>query len=244
MPVKPVIIGNATLYCGDCMDVLRTLDRVDVLVTDPPYGVGLGHHAVLADRGRPGYLIKEGYATYDDTIDNYAKVVAPAVRLSLSLTLDGRGVVFAAMPAAWLLPAPIAMGGIYLPAGCGRTVWGFKTLSHALLYGRAPDLHLGAKPIAVQLTGSAEPGHPCAKPLNWMRWAVDLASRDGETILDPFMGSGTTGIACARLGRKFIGIEIEPSYFALACQRIQDAYRQSDLFIASPPSKAQQCLLF
>ena len=68
---------------------------------------------------------------------------------------------------------------------------------------------------------------------------IGLHSSDGETILDPFMGSGTTGVACAKLGRKFIGIELEKKYFDIACQRIEEAYQQPDMFI-EPPAKAKQ----
>lgn len=73
-----------------------------------------------------------------------------------------------------------------------------------------------------------------------MRWAVLRASRIGETILDPFMGSGTTGVACVKLGRKFIGIEIEERYFDIACRRIEEAYKQPDFFVPAPQPKPEQ----
>ena len=73
-----------------------------------------------------------------------------------------------------------------------------------------------------------------------MEWCLSFVR--GETILDPYMGSGTTGVACARLGRRFIGIEIEEKYFEIACRRIEDAQRQGRLFDQSPP-KAEQLLL-
>ena len=78
-----------------------------------------------------------------------------------------------------------------------------------------------------------------------MLWAVEIASLKGHTVLDPFMGSGTTGVACATLRRKFIGIEIEPTYFDIACKRIEAAYRQRDLFRDEPqaPKPVQQSLL-
>ncbi len=82
-------------------------------------------------------------------------------------------------------------------------------------------------------------GHPCPKPIKSWQKLVNRVSRKGETILDPFMGSGTTGVACAKLGRKFIGIEIEPKYFDIACERIQKAYDQPDLFV-EPPKKPKQ----
>ena len=90
--------------------------------------------------------------------------------------------------------------------------------------------------IAPGLTGIEASGHPTEKHSGLMR---TLIKRTTGTILDPFMGSGTTGVACAKLGRKFIGIEIEPKYFDIACRRIEEAYRQPDLFI-EPPAKAEQ----
>ena len=83
---------------------------------------------------------------------------------------------------------------------------------------------------------------PCPKPVAWMRWAISRGSRVNETILDPFMGSGTTGVAAVKLGRKFIGIEIEERYFSIACRRISDALKQPDMFI-DPPKVAEQMLL-
>ena len=75
-----------------------------------------------------------------------------------------------------------------------------------------------------------------------MEWCLGFLP-DAETILDPFMGSGTTGVACAKLGRKFIGIEIEPKYFDIACKRIEEAYAQGDMFIEPPKPAKQESLL-
>ena len=88
-------------------------------------------------------------------------------------------------------------------------------------------------------------GHPVAKPFEWMNRLVSLATTNDQTVCDPFMGSGTTGVACATLRRKFIGIEIEPTYFDIACKRIEAAYRQRDLFRDEPqaPKPVQQSLL-
>jgi len=79
---------------------------------------------------------------------------------------------------------------------------------------------------------------PCPRPLESVRYICNSVT--AESILDPFMGSGTTGVACAKLGRKFIGIEIDPGYFDIACRRIQKAYDQPDMFIASPEPKPIQ----
>lgn len=79
--------------------------------------------------------------------------------------------------------------------------------------------------------------HPTQKPIGVMIWVLQQLQPTAHTILDPFMGSGTTGVACARLGRKFIGIELEPKYFDIACRRIEEAQRQKDLFIHTPPAE-------
>ena len=83
--------------------------------------------------------------------------------------------------------------------------------------------------------------HPTQKPVELMLWCLEFFQHS-NTILDPFMGSGTTGVACARLGRRFIGIEIEPKYFDIACKRIEQAYRQPDLFIERPAKPVQEAM--
>lgn len=104
-------------------------------------------------------------------------------------------------------------------------------------------MNKGAKATAIYSTETAEKnGHPCPKPIGWMRWIVSLSTRAGETIVDPFMGSGTTGIASVELGRKFIGIEIEPKYFDIAVRRIQAAIDAPDLFIEQPKPAKQEAL--
>lgn len=223
---------------GDCRDVMASMPdclRVDAMITDPPYGVSLGTHLASKDRRTDRVLVKDGYESYDDTPENYRAVVVPAIQRGLEMTNDGRGLVFGVPPAIWELPAPTAMGGIYLPAACGRNTWGFSSFVHALLYGRAPNLHMGAKHTAIESADIAEKnGHPCPKPLSWMKWAVSLASAPGESIMDPFMGSGTTGVAAIQLGRRFLGIESEPKYFDIACRRLEEATRQPDLFVKQP----------
>lgn len=227
-----------TVYQGDSREILPMLQPVDALVTDPPYGVGLGVDKDM--RGKGHGLGKEAYASYDDTPENFSAVVVPVIRAALGLSSRGAVFITGNLHA---LPKPDAIGGVYLPAATGRHCWGFNSLSLVALYGKAPDLNLGSKATALESVEAAEKnGHPCPKPLGWMRWAVDLASRAGETVLDPFMGSGTTGVACAKLGRRFIGIELEPTYFDIACRRISDALQQPDMFVARPARVKQPTL--
>lgn len=215
---------NWQVIQGDCLEVLRTLPdgSVDAVVTDPPYGVNLGKHGAAKDRRTNRVLVKDGYASYEDTPENFDRIVVPAIQNALAMV--DRGAVFCAIPSAWRLPTPDALGGVFLPAGCGRSKWGFSNFAHCLLYGAAPDLHKGARPTGMRSTERAEKnGHPCPKPLSWMVWAIELCTRPGETVLDPFCGSGTTGVACQITGRNFIGIEIDPGYCDIARKRIADA---------------------
>ena len=225
-PTKIITRGNISisLYLGCCLDILPSLKGVDAVITDPPYGVNLGNHSAAKDR-RNRSLVKNGYDEYDDTPENYEAVVVPAIRMALKISK--RALVFCAMPQGWKLPTPDAMGGVYLPAGCGLNKWGFNCLAHYLLYGQSPDIHLGAKPTSFESTAHAEhKDHPCPKPIPWMVRTVLLASMAGETVLDPFMGSGSTAIACLKTNRNFIGIEKNQHYFQIASDRIQQEANQ------------------
>lgn len=129
--------------------------------------------------------------------------------------------VFCAGTKIGAFPEPDAIGGVYLPSGCGRSSWGFTGLALCMLYGQAPALEKGAKPTVLRSTERADKnGHPCPKPIGWMRWAVSMASLDSETVIDPFMGSGTTLRAAKDLGRRAIGIEIEERYCEIAAKRL------------------------
>jgi site-specific DNA-methyltransferase (adenine-specific) len=228
------------LYLGDCLEVMPALATHDAGIFDPPYGLNLGKHEGAKD-GRPKHLTKQGYATYEDSPENFLRIVVPAVTQAVALC--DRAMVFASAPMAWALPAPTAVGGVYLPQSVGRNPWGFSSLAMCLLYGNAPDLNKGCKPTGFVNSSQAEVnGHPTAKPIEWMNWAVSLGSRVGETILDPFMGSGTTGVAAVKLGRNFTGIEIDPGYFDIACRRVEAAIREPDLFVAPPKPMKQEAL--
>lgn len=210
---------GCTIFVGDCRDILPHLPKVDAVITDPPYGVNIGNHAGAADT-RLGMLTKGCYETYEDTPENFVQIVVPAIQLALDIC--GRAMIFAVPPAMWSLPAPRAIGGIFLPHSVGRNPWGFSTISHCLLYGSAPDNHKGCRSTGIiNYSVATKNGHPTPKPLEWMTWAVSLGSRDGETILDPFMGSGTTLRAAKDLGRRAIGIEINEAYAKIAVERLR-----------------------
>jgi len=212
------IIGDCTLYLGDCREVLPKLGKVDAVVTDPPYGIG--------DRMQGGtWGAKEKYA------DFRAWDKAPTADLISDVIACADDVVI------W--------GGNYfnLPPSRCWLVWDKKnavpTMADVELAWSSVDMP--AKRLSLPV-GVHEWGHPTEKPLSLMRWCVSMVG--GDTVFDPFMGSGTTGVACVKLGRRFIGIEIEPKYFDIACRRIEAAYKQPDLFISAPsPRPVQEALL-
>lgn len=228
-----VVIGGATLYLGDCREVLPTLDACDATITDPPYGVDLG--CAKGSGGAHGLQL-QAYASYADTYENYVQQVVPALTQAMQLT--GRAAVFIG-PHIHELPKFDALGCVYCSAATGRHQWGFKNFLPVLLYGTYPDLHKGAQyPTVIASNETAEKnGHPVPKPVGWMRWLVALTTRRGETVLDPFMGSGTTGVAAVQQGRQFVGIEREPKYFEIACERISRAQAQGQLL---PPEEPRQ----
>ena len=203
---KPVIIGNATLYLGDCLEILPTLPKVDAVITDPPYGIKFA--AQPTNYQRAAGMVP---AAWDNqTVDRLHEL------LSLGKTQAVWGGNYYALPLSrgwlsWYKPdAPPSMGNVEL---CWTNLdRNQRQISHS-----------------IAATNAERVGHPTQKPLAVMRWCIDQVGNP-ETILDPFMGSGTTGAAALSMGLRFIGCEIEPRYFSIACERIENAQRQQRLF--------------
>jgi len=207
-------IGDATLYLGDCREVLPTLGKVDAVVTDPPYGIG-------ARMGGGTWSYKEEMSAWDgeakqDWVDAILSKAVPCI--------------------IW--------GGNYysVPPSRGWLIWRkpfFPSMADAEM--AFTNIDMNTKVFDFNRTDGAKE-HPTQKPLEVIKWCLGFVPK-AQSILDPFMGSGTTGVACAKLGRKFIGIEIEPKYFDIACRRIEAAYKQPDLFISKPEPPKQEALL-
>ena len=211
-----VEIGNATLYLGDCMDVLPTLPKVDAVLCDPPYGISankqtLGKGKKQFDRG----------GDWDDVLPN------------VSVWLD-------------LAPLCCFWGGNYFSDQLKPTndwlIW------HKMNDGRSfSECEMAWTNFGKQVRhlshhwSGEEKMHPTMKPLSVMLWTIEQAGSP-EKILDPFMGSGTTGVAAIQLGRKFIGIEREPKYFEIACKRIEQAVAQGQLFGPEQPKQIQEAM--
>lgn len=237
-----VTIGdNVTLYLGDCLDILPTLGAVDAVVTDPPYGVEL--KAKRAKRRGGGVTIRAGQYSHDDTPEYVRQFVIPAIRECRKIA---RAVVVTpGTRNLWLYPPADDVGCFFSPAGTGMGRWGFTCMQPILYYGDDPFLRfrLGSRANSSGQTypnDANEQAHPCAKPIRMTQWLVSRASLEGMTVLDPFMGSGTTGVACVRTGRRFIGIEIDPTYFDIAVKRIREAQMHPPLIPHdTPPAQSQ-----
>jgi site-specific DNA-methyltransferase (adenine-specific) len=207
--VTPVIIGDATLYHGDCLEILPTLPKVDAVITDPPYGTADLWSAPNVPKRRKWHLFGEGDI---QKWDNPSDVVPLLPKLADSVIIWG--------------------GQMYaLPINRGWLVWNKIIRNFSTSVCELAWTNIAAPVDAFdyshgQLANDGKQ-HPTQKPAPLMVWC---AEKTKGTVLDPFMGSGTTGVACAQLGRKFIGIEIEKRYFDIACERIDNAYRQQRMF--------------
>lgn len=232
--VEPVIIGSCELYLGDCRELLPSL-KADALVTDPPYGIG----------------VDKAMAKVGGT--QYGKAAAPKSHYEASGWDDAppNSDVLLMMRAA--APSQIIFGGNYFhlpPARCWL-VWDKENGNNDFADCELAWTNLN-KPVRridwmwngmLRRGGEERNGHPTQKPLEVMRWCIGQLPESVNSILDPYMGSGTTGVAAVKLGKSFIGIEREPKYFEIARRRIEQAYSDPDLFIERPASPKQEAML-
>ena len=206
-----VKIGDATLYLGDCMDILPTLPKVDAVITDPPYGIGADSHAGSSNNGWTQWDVN-GW-----DLQRPEKKIFDAIRnISKQQIIWGGNYFTDYLPPTmqWLVWDKGQRG---FSLADGEFAWSSQQAAARIFnYSRAEALKDGKQ-------------HPTQKPVALMLWCIDKTK--GNVVLDPFMGSGTTGVAAIQMGRKFIGIEREPKYFDIACKRIEQATKQEDMFI-------------
>jgi site-specific DNA-methyltransferase (adenine-specific) len=210
--MNKVEIGNATLYLGDCMDILPTLDKVDAVITDPPYGIKRDGkpQSTSSHGGHKGYKFL-GWDSGRPSHEVFSKILVAG---KVHVIWGGNYFADLLPPTSkWLFWDK----GQRIDQADGELAWtSMDGAMRVFLLNRA----------AIATDGAV---HPTQKPVRLMSWCIGQAGNP-QTILDPFMGSGTTGVAAVQMGRKFIGIEREPKYFEIACKRIEDAQRVSDMF--------------
>jgi len=208
--------GDVKLYLGDCLEVLPTLEAgsIDAVITDPPYNLGFK------------------YNNYDDLRIDYSEWCATWLR-SLEQICNGTIAISCGVAniAMWsYIKAPIWILCWHKPFSTSHGAFGFSNWEPVLIYGETGKHERQSDYFhATFVKDKSSNGHPCPKPLRWANQLEMIVSNPGDTILDPFMGSGTTGVACIQLGRRFIGIEIEPKYFEIAKKRIAQAQLQMRL---------------
>lgn len=212
------VIGDCVLYQADCLELLPELGAVDAVVTDPPYGIGITKSNRLAvSRGMGG-------KAWDDETPDIAQLVNMGV-------------------------PTIIWGGNYfdLPPCRGPLVWDKNNAGRDFADFEMAWTNLeqvARRMILRPMNMDGGKLHPTQKPIAVMDWCLGFLP-DAATVLDPFAGSGTTGIACAKHGKSFIGIERDPDYFQIMCDRISDAYRQpADMFHALSQQPVQEGMSF
>ena len=210
-------IGGQRLILGDCLAVMPELGRFDAVVTDPPYGIG-------ASRG-----VHSNLRMADKDWDDFTP------------RLD------------WLADAAsdyIVWGGNYfsLPPSRCFLIWDKSPMPPSYAFGEMATTSLDKN--AAKWCGKVgdtvpvrERSHPTQKPVALMEWCLGFLP-DARTILDPFAGSGTTAVACERMGRQCTAIELDPDYFEIMCRRVDEATRQPDLLLTyALPQPQQESLL-
>lgn len=233
---EPVRIGDCTLYLGDCMDILPTLAQVDHVITDPPYGART--HAGARTGADGGEVLIDFDSLPDDQFLPLCEQLVSKANRWVVMSCEWRHA--AQLEAHDLL---VRLGVWIKPNGApqftgDRPGTGWEAI--ACLHRAGRKRWNGGGHHAVWSVPKTEGEHPTQKPLALVgRWVAQFTDA-GETILDPFMGSGTTGVAAVSAGRVFIGIEREPKYFEIAVRRIEQAYAQRPLFTADPPKAPEQ----
>lgn len=213
-----------TLYCGDCREILPTLGKADAVVTDPAYGINAAR-----TRNSQKHRWTDFEVTGWDKERTPPELVALAVASAKNAIVWGGNYFTDALPPSskWL---SWDKGQTDFSLADFELAWcSFDGAARRIAYPRSLALQDGK-------------GHPTQKPIEVMRWCIEKLPSGSQTILDPFMGSGTTGVAAVKLGRKFIGIEIEPKYFDIACRRIKAALDAPDMFIEPPKPAKQEAL--
>lgn len=212
--MRKEVIGAATLYLGDCRDILPTLPKVDAVITDPPYGINISTRVNHPDK---------------QAWDAERPDLLPWLSVGRFRLFWG-GQYFAdklPMQPGWLTWCKRPLDGNFAndEKSYATTELAWRDWGKAKFFAQVWDGGMRA--------GNAENRdfcHPSQKPIELMEWCLNQLPADAVSVIDPFMGSGTTGVACMNLGRQFIGVEREPKYFDIACKRIEDAQRQGRMF--------------
>jgi site-specific DNA-methyltransferase (adenine-specific) len=230
MSPRKEIIGPHELWLGDCREILPLLPKACAVVTDPPYGIAF-------ERGVGGQGVQKKLKRSYGPIAGDDVPFDPSPWLSWPCILWGANHYSERLPhGRWLA---------WNKLGTLKPWDSFSDVEFAWQNIRAADriFSLLWKGLCQgEKVDNGARGHPTQKPVALMEWCLGFLP-GADAILDPFMGSGTTGVACQKLGRRFVGVEVNPAYFDIACRRVEEATKQADLFIEQPKPKAEQLSL-
>jgi len=244
--MSPVVIGNATLYQGRALDVRASFGPVDALIGDPPYGQGYKVNTFYAGGKRESSVIQRNGQTLMVNPTVYEPIEgddepfdpAPWIDYAPIVMLWGAHKFADRLPSGgWLVWDKVPTGKLR-DQGDGEAAWInddrpmriFRLLWDGLCVGK------GARH---EVTAGQKRYHPMQKPEMLMRWCIEQAGTP-KRVLDPWMGSGSTGVAAMQMGLSFVGCEVSPVHFDIACRRIEDAQRQAPLIPHEQPKQVQQ----
>jgi site-specific DNA-methyltransferase (adenine-specific)/modification methylase len=248
------VIGSCELYLGDCLQVLPLLGEVDAVVTDPPYGQnykvntfhsgGKRNNAVVQRNGKTLVVRPKVHRPVHG--DDKPFDPKPWLQVAPRIVMWGAHKFADRLPAgSWLVWDKVPTGKVR-DQGDGEAAWindaDPRPLRILRLLWDGLCVGVGARH---EVTAGQQRLHPTQKPEMVMNWTLAQAGVCSGVVLDPYMGSGTTGVAAVRAGCSFIGIEIDEGYFDIACKRIEKAYAQPDMFVeASRNPEAKQADIF
>jgi site-specific DNA-methyltransferase (adenine-specific)/modification methylase len=222
---REILADGVELFMGDMLKVLPTLGEFDACVTDPPYGIGIARRGTVGT-SKNAEVRDYGKSDWDDVPASSEQISIIRSQSRLQIIFGGN---FFELPptSCWLVWdkqntgdfADCELAWTNLPKAVRRIYWRWNGMIR-----KGDDVR----------------EHPTQKPEGVMEWCIDQLPADVATIIDPFMGSGTTGVAAVKKGKQFTGIEKRQDYFDIACRRIEDALKRPDLFIPSPPPKPKQ----
>jgi site-specific DNA-methyltransferase (adenine-specific) len=222
--IEPVIIGNATIIHGDCMELMATLEdkAFDLAIVDPPYGINVNHNMGRRKGNKPSEYKPAFWDNEPPPFEYFLQLK----RVSNNQIVWG---------------ANHFIEHIALPSSCW-IIWD-KLFSNDVSFASAELAYTSFDSVTKKFTLSpvdATRIHPTQKPVALYEWLLTNYAKQGDTILDTHLGSGSSAIAANKLGFKFTGIELDADYFQAACKRIEKAYNQQDLFAPTLTVKPTQ----
>lgn len=245
--MRKEVIGDATLYLGDCLELLSAPPNVQAIVTDPPYGQKLKVNTFFAGGTRARAIPQRTGSTCMVRPNEYPPVHGddkpfepePWLKAAPLVLFWGAHKFAHRLPAgSWLAWDKVPTGKVR-DQGDGEAAW-YSVPGKAMRIFRLLWDGLCVDAAARhEVTAGQQRYHPTQKPEALMAWCLEQIGSPGS-VWDPYMGAGSTGVAAIRSGATFVGCEIEPRYFDIACRRIEQAYKQRPLFDTPPPARAEQ----